>query len=72
MNCNECGQAFVEGDRMVGLTGGNATASPFDDEPVFMPDQHEDYIALYHSGDSDCWDTVAKRIWPAPTKPLPS
>ena len=66
MHCNECGEDFEIGQRMVGITGGNGVASSFEDDPIFMPDQDEDYIALYPSGDRDCWDIVSTRIWPAP------
>jgi len=52
---------------MVGITGGNGVASSFEDDPIFIPDQDEDYIAFYHSGDRNCWDAVSRRIWPAPS-----
>lgn len=69
MNCNECGEEFETGQRMVGITGGACADSVLDDDPMFMPDQDEGYIALYHSGDRDCWDKVSTRMWPAPSAP---
>ena len=68
MYCNECGEEFKIGERMVGVTGGDCKESGFDDGPLFMPDSDEGYIALYHSGDRDCWDRVSTRIWPSPVK----
>ena len=68
MHCNECGEEFEIGQRMVGITGGNSVTSEFFEGPTFIPDQDEDYIALYHSGDRDCWDTVSSRIWPSPVR----
>ena len=65
MNCNECGEESEIGQRMVGVTGGNCGDPVWGDDPVFMPDQDDGYIALYHSGERDCWDTVSSRIWPS-------
>jgi len=46
MDCNECGEEFETGQRMVGITGGTCADSVLDGDPMFMPDQDEGYIAL--------------------------
>ena len=67
MYCNECGEEFEAGQRAVGITGGYFKDFDYgDDGPIFMPDDDEGYIALYHSGERDCWDVVSRRIWPSP------